>query len=104
MTEAIVTTSLIAMFVIAFAANLRLPEADNLPMHFNIRFRPTWSAPRLIALLTMPLITAIIMICLLVFESGNPETATGLKVLAPFMIAAHLLHIYLISRHLKNQS
>lgn len=91
-------------FIMAVLANLRLPEADTLPIHFDARLRSTRSAPRLISLLVVPLITAPLLIFIAVLAPENSDSESSLLISAGLIVAAHLFHIYLIMRYLKQHS
>ena len=87
----------LATFLASFIAKDRLPPADRLPMQWGLNLRPTWDAPRALALLFTPLLSAAATAVTWAI-AGEEQFAT--LIIAAAFFAAHLFHLWLIRRHL----
>ncbi|MCC6924719.1 MAG: hypothetical protein IT549_02705 [Novosphingobium sp.] len=100
---ALVVVFTVALAAISFRANRRLPASDRLPMQWGFDGRPTWNAPRRIALAFTPALYVLtsLGIAFLMPVHWEPATLAMLGVftfVAAGFIAGHLLHIRLIRR------
>ncbi|MBY5972708.1 hypothetical protein KUV28_10145 [Ferrimonas balearica] len=87
----------LALIGLSAGAYLQLPRAGHLPMQWGLDGRPTWSAPRGLALCLTPLLAGgVALLFHLVADAGPAAIALILGVFT----AAHVLHLVLVRRHL----
>lgn len=101
-----ITVLVLAAMSLALAR--RVPAGTKLPMQWGFNGRPTWSAPRGIALAFTPLMAAFTLtpFSLASLWVDPDERLTFRIVLAAVslgLIAAHALHLYLLARWLRSQ-
>ena len=78
-------------------AATKLPPADRLPMQWGLTGKPTWSAPRTVALAFTPILA--ILVTGFVFVVAGAATKAA-AIVATAFLATHLLHLRLVYRHL----
>jgi hypothetical protein len=88
---------------ISIHANRSLPNSAELPMQWGFDGRPTWSAPRKLALAFMPALYSLTMLAIaflipVQWEPDVPAMLGVMTVVATAFVAAHLFHIWLIRR------
>lgn len=88
---------------ISIHASRTLPDSDKLPMQWGLDGRPTWHAPRRMALAFTPslyLLTALAMAFLIPvqWEPDVPAMLGVMAFVAAAFVAGHLFHIWLIRR------
>lgn len=83
------------LVLVSLSAGRRLRHLAELPMQWGMDGKPTWSAPRHVALAFMPTVGALIMLAIALRGSISPGTVC---VVAASFIAAHILHLTLIAR------
>ncbi|MGH1356978.1 MAG: hypothetical protein ACRBBS_18160 [Thalassovita sp.] len=91
-------------FAILSALSLRadrsLPEADHLPMQWNVAGQVTWSAPRRFALAFIPVLALLMMLGIaLIPEQHGQMLAQWISVVS--FVGAHLFYLWLVRRHLR---
>lgn len=112
------TKVVLAIMIAAFAllilrynfvrADRRFQHLDRLPMQWSIGGDVTWTAPRRIALLFIPVLALFVLIAAVLstfFLEPHPGQE-GIEVLVVFilslsLIGAHSLHIWLIGKAVK---
>ena len=94
------TVLVLAAMSLAFAR--RAPAGMKLPMQWGLDRRPTWSAPRGIALAAFTLIP-FSLASLWVEPDERLEFRLVLAFVGLAYIAVHALHLYLLSRWLRAQ-
>jgi len=100
------TVLVLAAMSLAFAR--RAPAGMKLPMQWGLDRRPTWSAPRGIALAVTPLLAAFTLIPFSLASLWvEPDERLEFRLVLAFVglayIAVHALHLYLLSRWLRAQ-
>lgn len=88
---------LLALVAASLIAWLILPKADRLPMNWGLSGRPTWTAPRVMALTFTPALALVTTGVILLIAPGDVGFAA---VVALAFLAAHLVHLWLIRRQL----
>ena len=88
---------LLATIAASLVASAKLPQADRLPMNWGLTSRPTWSAPRRVALSFTPVLAVLTTGFMMLIA---PRDAASAALVAAAFLAAHLLHIWLIKREL----
>jgi hypothetical protein len=88
---------------ISLCANKRLRNHDRLPMQWGANGRPTWSAPRQVALSFTPGLCAATTLPLAALFGVIAPPDEAVAVLVPLWLgsawlAGHLLHLWLIRR------
>lgn len=102
-----ITVLALAAMSLAFAR--RVPAGMKLPMQWGLDRKPTWSAPRGIALAITPLLAAFTLTpfslaSLWVEPDERLEFRLVLALVSLAYIAVHALHLYLMTRWLRSQS
>ncbi|WP_157577962.1 hypothetical protein [Roseivivax halodurans] len=92
------TSVILAIVLSSVIANQRLPMATHLPMQWGLNGKPTWFAPRVIGLTFTPVLAISVTGFIFVVE-GRAEAHIAALVAVAFL-AAHLLHLMLVYRHL----
>ncbi|MDF1726285.1 MAG: DUF1648 domain-containing protein [Sulfitobacter sp.] len=87
----------IAAFALAIYAGPRLPAAQRFPMQWGLNGQPTWFAPRRFALYFTPVLSAFVTLFTFLL-AGSDQHFTA--IMAVSFLGAHLLHLWLIRRHL----
>lgn len=95
---------LLTMAAMSWRADRRLQHMDRLPMQWGLDGKPTWYAPRRLAVSLLPLVAACILalITLAHHQAGAegsaaaiaPRLVTGLS-----FIAIHWFHLHLAGAH-----
>ncbi|WP_235674166.1 MULTISPECIES: hypothetical protein [unclassified Paracoccus (in: a-proteobacteria)] len=98
MIVAFCTSVMLAVVLSSVVANQRFPKAANLPMQWDLAGKPMWFAPRVAALAFTPLL-AISVTGFIFMVAGRAEGHIAALVAVAFL-AAHLLHLMLVYRHL----
>ncbi|WP_028956173.1 hypothetical protein [Sulfitobacter sp. 20_GPM-1509m] len=88
---------ILAIIFSSVVAGNKFPTAARLPMQWGLNGKPTWSAPRTAALTFTPVL-AIIVTGFLIVVAGAATHIAAIVVILFF--AAHLLHLWLVYRHL----
>ena len=99
MTPAVMIATIAVLVVVAASilAHLRFPDADRLPMNWGLQGKPTWFAPRGVALAFTPALTILLV---LIFSTWRAEAPGTLVFVSLACVAAHFVHLWLIRRHL----
>lgn len=100
---ALVTLFGLLLAGISIHANRSLPNSAELPMQWGFDGRPTWSAPRKLALAFTPALYSLTMLAIaflipVQWEPDVPAMLGVMTVVATAFVAAHLFHIWLIRR------
>ena len=86
--------------VLSFIANARFGALARIPMQWGLNGQPSWSAPRKPALCFTPILGTLVLSGL-AFSIGNTQLGVDAVVLAALpIIAAHLLHLWLVGKSL----
>ena len=93
---ALCTGAVLVLAAMSRLADARLPPAARLPMQWGLHGRPTWHAPRPVALAFTPVLAALVL-TLAALLGDDPR---GLAGIALIFVAVHALHLSLIRRHL----
>lgn len=101
-----ITVLVLAAMSLAMAR--RVPAGTKLPMQWGLKGLPTWSAPREIALSITPLLAAFTLTPFTLASLWvEPEERLTFRIVLALVclvyIAAHGLHLYLLSRWLRSQ-
>jgi len=91
------------MAAMSWRAEHRLRHAERLPMQWGLNGKPTWYAPRRIAVAFLPLLAACTFILLAVAqrttEDGNGiATDNGRLIFGLSLIAVHWFHLHLAEK------
>ncbi len=94
----IVVISAVGVLVLmSVSANRRLDSLTELPMQWGLDGRPTWYAPRRIALAFTPALGAVVLLAI----SFKETLGAGLAfVIAAAFVSAHALHLAVLLRRL----
>lgn len=87
-----------AMVIVSITATLRFPAASFLPMQWGVNGKPTWYAPRKLAFAFTPALATLVMAFMLLMAEPAPHI---LLMIAGAFFAAHLLHLWLVFRHIR---
>jgi hypothetical protein len=86
-----------AMLALSFLAGIRLPKDARLPMQWDWRGRPTWTASTWFAVLFTPaLATAVAAFVFAVAQEKAPGLAGGIMLL---FLVVHVVHLFFAARH-----
>lgn len=83
------------LVLVSLSAGRQLRHLAELPMQWGLDGKPTWSAPRYVALAFTPAVGSLIMLAIAL--KGSISLGAVCVVAASF-IAAHILHLTLIAR------
>jgi hypothetical protein len=93
---------LILMALISASAGLKIERGARVPMQFGIGGKPTWTAPRRLALLFAPSLAAGfgLLLAILAHQQAGVELSSQVMMMgsarvlmAFFFVVAHLLHL-----------
>lgn len=88
----------------SFAANRRFQALDRLPMQWSLSGHVNWTAPRAWALLFTPILAALVLgVLAWRISSQNGSAIFPLAYTALVFIAAHVLHLWRIERHVRRR-
>lgn len=87
--------AVVVLMLVSTGANRRLADLTELPMQWGLRGKPTWGAPRRMALAFTPNIGAISLLAVASKTTASPGLTL---VAAAAFISAHILHLALTFR------
>lgn len=87
-----------AMIAASITATVKFPAASRLPMQWGVNGKPTWYAPRKLALAFTPVLAALVVAFVLLMAEAAPDTAV---LIAVAFLAGHLLHLWLVYRDIR---
>lgn len=108
MTEIVLSVSVFLVAVLAamsLAFAHRVPPGVRLPMQWGLNGRPTWFAPRAVALAFTPVLSALVLglVVLAGLLPGARGQTPALIVTGLCLLAAHAAHLVLAARWLRSQ-
>ena len=86
---------------VSLYANRRFRAFASLPMQWRLDGTPNWYAPRWLAISFMPWLAGLILGGIALTLGAARIGLVEICLLAPVFIAAHLLHVWLIGRALR---
>jgi len=87
--------------VVSLYTNRRFQAFARLPMQWGLNGTPNWYAPRWLAISFMPWLAGLILGGIALTLGAARIGLVEICLLAPVFIAAHLLHVWLIGRTLR---
>jgi len=94
-----ISAAAVAMLALmSFMADRHLRHHARIPMQWNFRGRPTWTAPRAIGLAFTPVLAAIV----LALGVARNEDGPILLLVAAAFVAVHVIHLWLAARSLSD--
>lgn len=89
-----------AMLAISGVAYLLLPRGARVPMQWDLAGKPTWTAPKLIAVLFSPILSLFVLLGTSFASASNPQKVEAILVLiAGVFLVVHVLHLALAQWH-----
>ena len=92
--------ALITLLLFSALASLFIPKGARLPMQWDFRGRPTWTAPATAALLFTPAVAALVLGLTLFLAGARPEVARILVLQAMVFVAVHALYLVFAVWHI----
>jgi hypothetical protein len=95
----LIAALLFAMLFASLMAFVTLPKDAQVPMQWTFRGTPTWTLPKIAAVLFTPCL-AVIVSGVIVLTAGSSERASAiLPLIAGSFLVAHVLHLVFAKWH-----
>jgi hypothetical protein len=96
----LISATVVAMLAISGIALLLFPKGARVPMQWDLRGQPTWSAPKIIGVLFSPMLALCVLSFAAYSSASDPQKVTSvLPLIAGVFLVAHVLHLALAQWH-----
>jgi hypothetical protein len=95
-----ISATFAAMLAISGVGYLLLPKDARVPMQWDLAGKPTWKAPKLIAVLFSPILSLFVLSAFSFASASNPQKVEAiLPLVAGAFLVVHVLHLALAQWH-----
>jgi hypothetical protein len=104
---AVPLSTVLVLAVMSLAAMLVLPAKVSLPMQWGVGGKPTWFAPRIVAVSFTPVLACLVFAAMLapaLLSNGaalEPALSASVTFVAGVFVVVHVVHLWLAIRHVR---